>query len=122
MKLSKDNMMAISWSVTLISLLALIITLQFYFYSLVLHLQVWAILYSSLLILISSISGIIIYVGMEDKKTAEMNKFLAFFLGFIFFWGFTAFKVSTTLAIVLVIIFVIIFIGWIFGKTSDEFD
>jgi len=71
-KLNKNGISSILWLVSILSLFALGITIRFLFDSLLLSKLVWLIVFDSLLVICSSISGTIIYTTIESNREFEI--------------------------------------------------
>ena len=118
MKLHKIDLTTILGLIAILSFFVLMIIINFYFDSLIERDLVWLIVYSSLLIICTSISGTIIFTTVEPEKTFEINSGFALILGFLIIWGFFGFSLNPTFFIILSIILVFLIFGWILGKSS----
>jgi hypothetical protein len=118
-KLNKINISTVLALIALFSFFELMIIIKFYFDSLLENHLVWLIVYSSLLIICSSITGTIVYTTVEPDKIFELNTGLFLILSFLIIWGFFGFYLNTTFFIVATIVTVLLTFGWILSKTSN---
>lgn len=119
MKLNKIDLATILWLIAFFSFLALMIFVKFYYLSSLGSIAVWFIVYSSLLIICSSIIGTIIYTTVEPDKIFEINTGLILIFGFLIIWGFFGFNLNATFFIISGIVSAFLLFGWILGKSSS---